>query len=227
MPVAALALLNLPLFKDAPETLLHEIGSQMELVQLRKREVWFDADRPALGLGVVLQGRMHAVDHTLDGKEVTLLTAEAGEVFGHMELLALHPTPLNWVALTSASIGWLPESQARGLLGSTDLLLRLAQNMAQQLSDFLGWQKLLSVNPIGARVCAWLLWQEDRDISAGPALTHAELAWRLNTTRESITRTLQRLQSEGWISREGDVWVIKDRKALLYSANGELHDQAR
>lgn len=221
MPVATLALLNSALFKDAPEALLREVGAHMDLVQLRKREVWFDAQRPTLGIGVVLQGRLHALDHTLDGKEVTLLTAETGEVFGHMELLALRPTPLNWVALTSASIAWLPETHARGLLGKTDLLLRLAQNMAQQLSDFLAWQKLLSINPVGSRVCAWLLWQEEQNSSNYSVLTHAELAWRLNTTRESITRTLQRLQVDDLIARESDTWFIKNRDALLSMAQGE------
>jgi predicted transcriptional regulator len=44
--------------------------------------------------------------------------------------------------------------------------------------------------------------------------THAELAWHLNTTRESVTRVFQKLFSDGVIAREESGWRIADWSAL-------------
>lgn len=217
MPVSVLTLQQSSLFAQAPPALLAALAEQMDIVNLRRREVWMNAERRQPGLGVVLQGRMQALDHTLDGREVALIGAEAGQVFGHMDWLAATPTRLTWAATATSTLAWLPQARAQMLMDSAVLCLALARHLAQQLSDQLAWQKLLAVTPIGARVCAWLLWQDGQD---QPPLTHAELAWRLNTTRESVTRTLQRMQTDGWIARDGDGWLLRDRQALLRAAQG-------
>ena len=51
--------------------------------------------------------------------------------------------------------------------------------------------------------------------------THAELAWRLNTTRETVTRVLQRLLTDGILSRDGDLWLIERPDLLSDLARGE------
>ena len=50
---------------------------------------------------------------------------------------------------------------------------------------------------------------------------HAELAWRLNTTRETVTRVLQRLLTDGILRRDGDLWLIERRDLLSDLARGE------
>lgn len=217
MPVAVLMLQQSSVFAKAPPDVLVALAEQMDIVNLRRREVWMNADRGQLGVGVVLQGRMQALDHTLDGREVALVGAEVGQVFGHVDWLAPAPTPLTWAAAAPCSLAWLPHNRAQVLLDSAALCLALARHLAQQLSDQLAWQKLLAVTPIGARVCSWLLWQDGQDHAA---LTHAQLAWRLNTTRESVTRTLQRMQTDGWIARDGEQWRLLNRDALLRAAQG-------
>ncbi len=98
-----------------------------------------------------------------------------------------------------------------------------ARDLADQVSEYLGWQKILAVTPLSARVCAWALWAADGQ----PALDipkHAELAWRLNTTRESITRTFQKLLGDGLLRRDGDAWTIADRHALAQMAMGDQRE---
>jgi CRP-like cAMP-binding protein len=98
-----------------------------------------------------------------------------------------------------------------------------ARGLADQVSEFLSWQKIMSVTPISSRVCAWICWsagQKDRlDVPK-----QAELAWRLNTTRESITRTFQRLQADGLLQRDESAWAILKRPALELLALGDNKD---
>ena len=71
-----------------------------------------------------------------------------------------------------------------------------------------------------ARVCAWLLRASGTD-GALQLPTHAELAWRLNTTRESITRVLQKLLTDQVLQRDGDWWRIQAPTTLQELARGE------
>ena len=86
MPVSELALRSCKLFSDAPKEVLEQASQQMEIVQLRRREVLTYASKPFRGLGVVLQGRIQAIDQTLDGREVALQTVESSEAFGQVNL---------------------------------------------------------------------------------------------------------------------------------------------
>lgn len=220
MPVSSVALRGFALFAEAPEAVLEQASARMDIVHLKRREVLLTAQQPFTGLGLVLQGRVQAIDHTIDGREVALTTIESGGVFGHTNLLAHRPIALTWMALTPSTLAVMAPPDAAALLRQAEMSLYLATDMAQQVCDFLGWQKILSVHPVAARMCAWLLWQAtDSERIALP--THAELAWRLSTTRESVTRILQRLQSDGLLRRDGDLWRITDRMRLQELAQGE------
>ena len=102
--------------------------------------------------------------------------------------------------------------------------LLTARELAGQVSQFLSWQKILSVTPISSRVCAWVCWAASgRDQIEIPK--HSELAWRLNTTRESITRTFQKLQADGLMQRDDPLWRILRPEALAQLALGENKDE--
>ena len=220
MPVSGLALKQCALFVNVPEALLQRASQLMEIVQLKRREVLLTDDLPFTGLGLVLQGKLQAIDYTIDGREVVLSTIEPGGMFGQASLLAPRPVELTWVAPSPATLAVMAQADAQALLEDPLMSLRLARDLAQQVCDSIGWQKILSVHPVSARVCSWLLWHFGNNTQAGFP-THAELAWRLNTTRESVTRALQRLQADQVLRREGEVWHLANRGALSLLAQGE------
>jgi CRP/FNR family cyclic AMP-dependent transcriptional regulator len=220
MPVLALALKGCPFFVNAPADVLEQAAQEMDIVHLKRREVLTRGGQPFKGWGVVLQGRLQAMDRTLDGREVALQTIEEREAFGHAGLLASKPTPLTWVAAAPCTLAVMGAGQAFKMFESAQMGLLAARALADQVSDYLGWQKILAVTPISARVCAWAIWAcaGKRQLEVPK---HAELAWRLNTTRESITRTFQRLLAEGLLKRDGETWLIADAEALAQMAMGE------
>jgi CRP-like cAMP-binding protein len=207
------------LFSAAPEEVIAEAALAMDIVNLKRREVLARGGRPFRGLGVVLQGRLQATDRTLDGREVALQTIEERETFGQAGLLASVPLELTWVAISPCSVAVMSAEKARRMLQAPSMALHAARDLADQVAGFLGWQKILTVTPVTARVCAWVNWARRGDELSIPK--HAELAWRLNTTRESITRTFQRLLTDGLLEREGDVWRIADAAAVAQMAMGD------
>ncbi len=223
MPVLDLALRGCQLFAAAPDEVIAEAAREMDIVNLKRREVLTRGGRPFKGLGVVLQGRLQAMDRTLDGREVALQTIAERATFGQAGLLASESLDLVWVAAVPCSVAVMSAEPARRMLQNPSMALRVARDLADQVNDYLGWQKVLSVTPISSRVCAWACWtaQGRRELDIPK---HAELAWRLNTTRESITRTFHRLQAEGLLSREGEIWVIANPTALAQMAMGDSRE---
>lgn len=223
MPVSELVLRGCSLFAGAPDDLVKRASEDMEIIHLKRREVLQPSGRRFMGLGLVLQGRIQSIEQTLDGREVALQTADVGESFGQVALLASLPTDMVWVATAPAAVAVLPRDKALALFESAPMGLLAARGLADQVSEFLGWQKVIAVTPISSRVCAWICW------AAGPlnqleVPKQAELAWRLNTTRESITRTFQRLQADGLLQRDETTWLILKREALELMALGETKD---
>jgi CRP/FNR family cyclic AMP-dependent transcriptional regulator len=224
MPVLDFALRACRFFATAPDAVLQQAAQDMDIVNLKRREVLVRGGRPFNGLGVVLQGRLQAMDRTLDGREVALQTIDEREAFGQAGLLASRPVDLTWVAAAPSAVAVMSADRARWLLETTVLGLMAARDLADQVNDQLGWQKLLAVTPISSRVCAWACWastgRETLDIPK-----HAELAWRLNTTRESITRTFQKLLADGLLARDGEKWLIANAPALAQMAMGDSEEQ--
>lgn len=225
MPVSELALRSCKLFSDAPQEVLEQASQQMEIVQLRRREVLTYASKSFKGLGVVLQGRIQAIDQTLDGREVALQTVETSEAFGQVNLLATQPVQMVWVAAVSSSVALMSAEAALRLFQNGAMSFAAARELANQVSESLGWQKINAVTPISARVCAWLCWSSGKSYLLDIP-KHAELAWRLNTTRESITRTFQKLQADGLIERDGEQWRINDLETLEGMATGDTRSDS-
>jgi CRP/FNR family cyclic AMP-dependent transcriptional regulator len=223
MPVTDWALRGCRLFATAPDDVVKQACELMDIVNLKRREVLTRGGKGFRGLGVVLTGRLQAMDRTLDGREVALQTVEALEAFGQASLLASRPIELTWVAAVPSAVAVMRAENARQLLESPAMAIATGKDLADQVCGHLGWQKMLSVTPVSSRVCAWACWaSEGQTVLQIPK--HAELAWRLNTTRESITRTFQKLLSDGLLTREGDVWKIADPLRLAQMAMGDARE---
>jgi CRP/FNR family cyclic AMP-dependent transcriptional regulator len=219
--VSVLALAPCGFFTHTTPAARQFAAAHMRLVYLKRREVMGDGAQPFDGLGMVLQGSLQALDLTLDGREAALMTVLQYESFGHANLLAARPVALTWVASSgSTTVAVMPSEQAQELMQFPEVALGVARLLAQEVCDLLGWQKIQSVNPVSARVCAWLQLQTNPGL-ASRLPTHAEIAWRLNTTRETVTRVLQRLLTEGVLLRDGEVWLVAQPALLRDLARGE------
>lgn len=223
MPVSELVLRDFSLFAGAPADLVQQASGDMELIHLKRREVLLLGGQRFKGLGLVVQGRIQSIEQTLDGREVALQTADTGESFGQAALLASRPIEMVWVATIPSVVAVLPRDKALTLFELAPMGLIAARALADQVSDFLGWQKVIAVTPISSRVCAWICWSTP-SLDRLEVPKQAELAWRLNTTRESITRTFQRLQADGLLQRDENAWRIVKRDALELLALGENKD---
>lgn len=175
----------------------------------------------------LLSGKATAVIYSSEGHEIWLGDYQQGDFFGEMAALTGEGRSASVVARTEVTVAvfsaedFLNLMRRHGAFGTgvaRSLAVR-ARHSAQRMFE-------LSTLSVSGRVYAELL-REAKPIVAGgasgnaiqPAPSLAELARRVNSTRESVSRTISDLERKGVVQRRDDIIVVltPDEIALLAS----------
>lgn len=174
------------------------------------------------GVFILCSGRVNLSTTSRQGKVLILKTAEAGEALGlsaaisgaSYEATAETATPclLNFVDRTH----FLELMQAHGEVG-----LRAAQSLsADYHSAYRDLHDLVLTRSSAGKLARLLLSQSpEKVLGDSPTrihslMTHEEIAQRIGSSRETVTRLLSDLRKKRLIHLEGPSLVIRDRQAL-------------
>ena len=165
----------------------------------------------------VVAGKVHAVIYSPAGKEVSFREIEAGSTFGEIAAIDGRPRSATVVALTDALVASMPGNAFRKVLGRhpevsskvMEQLAGLVRELSERVFEF-------SVLAVKNRIHAELLRLAHRhgfdgnEAVIAPAPTHSEIASRLSTHREAVTREINKLARDGLVERGGGKLVITD-----------------
>ena len=194
--------------------------------RVERREVVIKRGEIGAGLGFLIEGRLQAVNFTLDGKEVGTDFIENGDFFGELSVIDGRPAPEYVIAVAPSRVAVLDRERARELMFSTPagaeaVATRLAERMRRAASH----RAMLALPSSFQRVCAQLaLMAQQRDgfvVIAMPP-THQEIAIMVNTSRETVTRTLQFLQTMKVVARDGNDLRVSQPDILQQAADGKV-----
>ena len=175
-----------------------------------RRAVLLNAGEESSQLCLLFEGRLQAVDFTVDGREVGLYFVDRGDFCGELALFDYGPQPEYVIALSPSLVVSIPldEFRARAMQHPA-VVTALGQRLAKRLRQMSHQRALLGMPNIPQRVCCqlWELLPED-DRSRPEAVirnppTHMEIAIMLNLSRETVTRVFQLLQNQIIIRRAG------------------------
>jgi CRP/FNR family transcriptional regulator, cyclic AMP receptor protein len=185
-----------------------------------------DADRD---VHFIVAGNLLVTTYSSGGRETSFRELATGMSFGELAAIDGRPRSADVVALTPGLVASMPPQAFRELLReewivNERVLVRLA-DLARSLVDRVVELSTLSVQQ---RVCVELL----RLARAGgaavngariePAPRHSELAHRVSTYREQVTRELSALAKAGVLSREGTALVVRDVAQLQRIVEGSV-----
>lgn len=156
--------------------------------------------------------------------DLILADIGAGEFFGELAAIDGRPRSANVTALTSTTLGCMPANAFRNAMSRhADVSARILQLLAARvrLLDMRVWEYgTLSVR---YRVRAELLRrgrlktdQPNRAIISPPP-THSELAARIDTHREAVSREFVNLERSGLLERRRGALIVCDVMALADS----------
>lgn len=218
---------GLRLFDQLPIEKVAQLSTVMHERKVGRREVIVKRGQADAGLGFLIEGRLQSVNFTLDGKEVGADFISPGDFFGELSVIDGRPAPEYIIAVAPSRITFLDKDRARDMMFSTPrgaeaVAMRLAERMRRAAS----YRAMLALPSSFQRVCAQLLLlaEQARDgqmmIDTPP--THQEIAIMVNTSRETVTRTLQFLQGTKVVSRAGDLLLVLSPTTLQEAADGKV-----
>ena len=176
-------------------------------------------------------GEVQVTIYSLAGKAVSFRNLKAGDIFGEYAAIDGDARSASVEARSSCLIASMPAKEFRKLLKTEPMvaqavlrdLVRIVRNLTKRVYEF----STLAVNN---RIQAELLRlasfapREGKGARLDPAPTHAEIASRVSTHREAVTRELNRLSRIGLIERENGTLVVRDLDglaAMLHEMTGE------
>jgi CRP/FNR family transcriptional regulator, cyclic AMP receptor protein len=168
----------------------------------------------------ILDGWVKIRTHNLEGKEVTLNIVGRGEVVGEMAALEEVPRSTDAITLTPTTIGSIPAQDFVNLLRFEPMAgVRLAQLMAKRLRQVNRRLRLRESDSLSRVADTLLFLAEGQGTMAEkgteiPNLPHRELSSISGLARETVTRSLAKLEKKGLIERHQDSFYIADLVAL-------------
>jgi CRP/FNR family cyclic AMP-dependent transcriptional regulator len=186
-PYAA-ALREIEILRELDDDAHAEIAAQCEWLRVSHGgQIIFHLDRTD-DVYFLVQGTVRAISYSAEGKEVAFRDIGPGEIFGEYAAIDGEERSANVYAVTEVFTGSLSGAAFRDLL-------------AKYPQVSLAVMRLLT-RPTENRAV----------ISSVP--THAEIASRISTHREAVTREINELARSGILTREEGNLVIKDLHML-------------
>lgn len=179
----------------------------------------------------IASGAARASIYSLLGRGVIFDDLGPGDVFGDYAAIDGAPRSAAVEAKTACLIASMSAAAFRELLQSEPaaamaLMRRLVAKVRELTTRIYEFSALAVGNRIQAEVLrmANLAPRQSESACISGAPTHAEIASRVSTHREAVTRELNRLARIGVIERRGTALIVRDvdrLAAMVHNATGE------
>ena len=165
----------------------------------------------------ILEGRIKVTILGDDGREVILSVLGPGDFFGEMALLDNEPRSATAIAVEESELLSLHRTDFQSVLNEnksiTSALIRVLSARLRRANHQISTLALLDVYGRVARVIVDMAREEGKRLRDGRIAfrraTHQEIANRIGTTRETVTRMLKDLERQGLIHIEGKEIVVQ------------------
>lgn len=209
---------KIPLLAELTDDEIARVRADLRVRQYAKREVVLQKGASGDSLLFLLQGQLQVVDITEDGRAIGLRMLAPGDFFGEIAVINGSMRSASVVALSPVLVALLPRATALHLFSHSpsvaNHMLRFLANKVQRDSEF---RALLSIGNTAKRIYTFLdLLKERKDdlLVVENLPTHQDIANMINTSRETVTRTLLGLVQQGVIQKGTHRLIIVDPEAL-------------
>jgi CRP-like cAMP-binding protein len=217
---------KIPLLADLSDEEILRLQADIRIRQYNKRDVVLQKGATGDSLLFLLTGQLQVIDVTEDGRAIGLRMLAPGDFFGEIAVINGSMRSASVVALTPVLVALLPRATALHLFSHSpsvaNQMLRFLAEKVQRDSEF---RALLSIHNTSKRIYTFLeLLKEKKPGDEGEVVenlpTHQDIANMINTSRETVTRTLLTLVQQGIIKKGTHRLIIVNPEALQKLAQG-------
>lgn len=211
---------KIPFLVGLSEVEKDEVRKHIILRNFRRNEIILHEDDTSNCLYLILSGQVKVVQISAEGKEHILAIHDKGDFFGEMALLDGKTSPATVVAMRDVRICLI----IKEVFSHTVMTNRLAVNEIVDLLCMrlrLAWLKIRVISFEGTEHRIRVVLQElgekygirdSRGIIIGLGITHQNIANLSTTSRETVTRFLNKA------AKAGKIEILANKKILLKGA---------
>jgi len=175
---------------------------------------------PAESVFLLESGWVKATRMTREGREQAMMFLRAPEVFGDIAVLTGTSYPGTVVALEAADVWAIPAGAILDLIASDPAFaMAVIRRLGERVLHYIGIVEDLSLRSVEARLANTLLqhaeWREGQlMVPRRDWTTFDEMAVRLGTVRDVLSRALKTLEAEGLLKVEKQAILLLDPEGL-------------
>ncbi|NJR21875.1 MAG: Crp/Fnr family transcriptional regulator [Richelia sp. CSU_2_1] len=211
------------IFQDLPIEQLTEVANLAIDRSYTKGEIIFHQGDPGIGFFVVRSGRVKVYKLSGDGKEQILHVFAGGDHFAEVPALDGQCFPATAAAIEKSKVLFFPRQSFLQLLEQQPTLaINLLKSFARHLRLFSHLVDNLALREVPARLASYLL---NLSEAAGNVetveldLPKGQLAARLGTVPETLSRVFAKLKRDGLIEMDGSKVKLLDFDRLHQLTN--------
>jgi CRP/FNR family transcriptional regulator len=216
------ALKRTKLFEELDDSTLRLLADRAFEQRFQKDEVLFIAGEEARGLFVIVEGAVRAFRVSLDGREQVIHVERAGATIAELPVFDDGAYPSTAAAEEETTVLFIDKHDVRRLcLEHPNITLAALKVLAGRLRRCAELVEALSLREVGQRLARFLLAEArrsgiraDGQITINLTQTNQQIASRIGSVREVVSRGFTRLQHDGLIIVDGRRLVIPDEAAL-------------
>jgi CRP/FNR family transcriptional regulator len=222
------ALRRTQMFRELDEPELRALADRASERTLARNEVLFVAGDEARGLYVLVEGGVRAYRESVEGREQVIHVERAGATIAEVPVFDDGPYPSTAAADEDSTVLFIDKRDVRRLcLEHPQIALSSLKLLAGRLRKCAELVETLSLREVDHRLARLLLNEArargSRDgsrLTLELLMTNQQIAARIGTVRDVVSRALNRLQQNGLIAVDGRNISIPDEE-VLESYTGE------
>lgn len=221
-------LARIPYFRVLPASQRAALARRLRSVGFAPRQQIFEEGSPCAGLWIVAEGRVKVCRISPNGREQVLHVEGPGATLGEVPLFDGSGYVASATAQTAARLLWLPRRELDALCRRhPDVALAIIATLARRVRAFAGLAGDLALRSVRVRLGRLVLDEAGRTgrltrdgVEITLPGTRDEIAARVGTVREPLSRALAALAREGLVAVHGRRLLVRDVKGLEEAAGG-------
>ncbi len=207
---------TVPLFSELSDADITSLSRLSARKRYPKDTVVFFENEEGDFFFMIVEGRIKVTILGDDGREIILSMLSPGDFFGEMALLDNEPRSATAIAVEESELLSVHRTDFQGVIGDnpsiSSALIRVLSTRLRRANHQISTLALLDVYGRVARVLLDMARDEGRRLRDGSIAfrraTHQEIANRIGTTRETVTRMMKDLERQGLIHVDGKEFVL-------------------
>lgn len=207
-------------FAELPDEVQQAIAASASHRHFNAGQVIYVEGEPAESIYILESGWVKATRMTREGREQAMMFLRPVEVFGDIAVFTGTTYPGTVVALEDVDVWVIPAQTILDLIPlRPELATAVIRHLGGRVLHYINLVEDLSLRSVEARLANTLL--QNAELRDGQLIvprrewtTFDEMAIRLGTVRDVLSRTLKTLESEGLLKVEKQSIILLDPKGL-------------